>query len=181
MEGIWPSFSLVFIQLTSTERLETWQELTFSEYISDGIQDVSALLPLLGTEQCDKHVGAALENGYIYAAAAPLSIYGSLGIVKTAFTTIFATTTKPFSGGSWLHDVGFGATGSATSMAMMAKDTKRYGAEVNLQRLLKEQNLEDPGLVSDIEWFGWRDTYDGGDGIGISGVRNQVNRRHCAH
>ncbi|KAL0057003.1 hypothetical protein AAF712_016381, partial [Marasmius tenuissimus] len=149
-------------------------ELTFVEYISDGIQDVSSFLPLLGTEQCDKHVGAALENGYIYAAAAPLSIFGSLGIVKTAFTTIFATTTKPFSGGSWLHDVGFAASGSATSMAMLAKGTKRYGAEVNLQRLLKEQNLEDPDLVSDIEWFGWRDTYVGADGVDIAGLALQL-------
>ncbi|KAJ7914654.1 hypothetical protein B0H13DRAFT_2325104 [Mycena leptocephala] len=47
-----------------------------------GIQDISAFLPIIGTEQC--HVGEALEGGYLYAAAAPLSMFGSLGIVKAS-------------------------------------------------------------------------------------------------
>ncbi|KAL0562897.1 hypothetical protein V5O48_019181, partial [Marasmius crinis-equi] len=129
----------------------------FGDTISDGIQDVSALLPLLGTEQCEQHVGAALEKGYLYAAAAPLSIFGSLGIVRAAFATFLATTTRPFYGGTWLDDAGFGSEGSATSMAMITKGTKQYGAEINLQRLLREQHIDDPDLVSDIDWFGWKE------------------------
>ncbi|KAL0571912.1 hypothetical protein V5O48_010043 [Marasmius crinis-equi] len=124
---------------------------SFGDTISSGIQDISALLPLLGTEQCERHVGAALENGYLYASASPLSIFGSLGIVKTAFATFLGTTTSPFNGGSWLHDAGFGTTGSVASMVTIVPGTKRYGAEVRLQQLMKDQHIDDPEMVSDIE------------------------------
>ncbi|KAL0569962.1 hypothetical protein V5O48_011993, partial [Marasmius crinis-equi] len=127
----------------------------FGDTISKGIQDVAALLPLLGTNQCEHHVGAALEKGYIYAAATPLSIFGSLGIVKAAFATLLACTTKVFFGGKWFHHAGFGTTDSVISMATLVRGTKRYGAEVKLQQLLKEQHLDDPELISDIEYFGW--------------------------
>ncbi|KAK1227988.1 hypothetical protein PQX77_008990 [Marasmius sp. AFHP31] len=127
----------------------------FGDTLSGGIQEVSALLPLLGTEQCERHVGTALEKGYLFAAAAPLSIFGSLGIVKTAFATLLGTTTKPFYGGWWLSDAGFGTTGSVSSMVTLVKDTKQYGAEVRLQRLLKEQHIDDLELVKGIERFGW--------------------------
>ncbi|KAK1221959.1 hypothetical protein PQX77_015223 [Marasmius sp. AFHP31] len=128
----------------------------FGDTLSGGIQEVSALLPLLGTEQCERHVGTALEKGYLFAAATPLSIFGSLGIVKTAFATLLATTTRPFYGGRWLSDAGFGTTGSVSSMVTLVKDTKQYGAEVQLQRLLKEQHIDDLELVKGVEWFGWR-------------------------
>ncbi|KAK1230841.1 hypothetical protein PQX77_006059 [Marasmius sp. AFHP31] len=131
------------------------QPINFGDTLSSGIQDVAALLPLLGTEQCERHVGTALDKGYLYAAATPLSIFGSLGIVKTAFSTLVATTTRPFYGGSWLDDAGFGTTGSVSSMVTLVKDTQRYGAEVQLQRLMQEQHIDDPDLVADIEWFGW--------------------------
>ena len=132
------------------------QPNTFGDTLSSGIQDVAALLPLLGTEQCERHVGTALEKGYLYAAATPLSIFGSLGIVKTAFSTLLATTTRPFYGGSWLNDAGFGTTGSVSSMVTLMQGTQQYGAEVQLQRLMKEQHIDDPELVDDIEWFGWQ-------------------------
>ncbi|KAL0068387.1 hypothetical protein AAF712_004465 [Marasmius tenuissimus] len=127
----------------------------FGDTLSSGIQDVAALLPLLGTEQCERHVGTALEKGYLYAAATPLSIFGSLGIVKTAFSTLLATTTQPFYGSSWLDDAGFDTAGSVSSMATLVKGTQQYGAEVQLQRLMKEQHIDDPDLITDIEWFGW--------------------------
>ncbi|KAG7086757.1 hypothetical protein E1B28_002689 [Marasmius oreades] len=132
------------------------QPTNFGETISNGIQDVAALLPLLGTEQCERHVGTALEKGYLYAAATPLSIFGSLGIVRTAFSTLLATTTRPFYGGSWLNDAGFGTSGSVSSMVTLVKDTQQYGAEVQLQRLMREQHIDDPELVAEIEWHGWR-------------------------
>ncbi|KAK1230260.1 hypothetical protein PQX77_006656 [Marasmius sp. AFHP31] len=128
----------------------------FGDTLSGGIQEVSALLPLLGTEQCERHVGTALDKGWLFAAAAPLSIFGSLGIVKTAFATLLATMTRPFYGGRWLSDAGFGTTGSVSSMVTLVKDTKQYGAEVRLQRLLKEQHIDDPELVRSVERFGWR-------------------------
>ncbi|KAK1225501.1 hypothetical protein PQX77_011559 [Marasmius sp. AFHP31] len=131
------------------------QPTNFGDTLSSGIQDVAALLPLLGTEQCERHVGTALEKGYIYAAATPLSIFGSLGIVKTAFATLIATTTRPFYGGDWLDDAGFGTSGSVSSMVTLVKDTQQYGAEVQLKRLMEEQHIDDPDLIADIGWFGW--------------------------
>ncbi|KAF9487843.1 hypothetical protein BDN71DRAFT_576037 [Pleurotus eryngii] len=35
---------------------------TFGGTVTDGIQDVTALFPLLGTEQCEEHVGSALPG-----------------------------------------------------------------------------------------------------------------------
>ncbi|KAJ8079674.1 hypothetical protein PM082_011261 [Marasmius tenuissimus] len=145
----------------------------FGDTLSDGIQEVSALLPLLGTEQCERHVGTALEKGYLYAAATPLSIFGSLGIVKTAFSTVLATTTRPFYGGSWLDDAGFGTTGSVSSMVALVKGTRQYGAEVQLQRLMKEQHIDDPEMVAEIEWFGWNK--NAANGSSLLSVRAQ----HC--
>ena len=46
--------------------------------LTGGIQDISGILPLLGTEQCSVQVSSALTQGYLYAAAAPMSIFGSL-------------------------------------------------------------------------------------------------------
>ncbi|KAL0068389.1 hypothetical protein AAF712_004467 [Marasmius tenuissimus] len=146
------------------------QPPNFVDTLSGGIQEVSALLPLLGTEQCERHVGTALDKGYLFAAATPLSIFGSLGIVKTAFATLLATTTKPFYGGRWLSDAGFGTTGSVSSMATLVNDTKQYGAEVQLHRLMKEQHIDNPELVKSIEWFGWRrkNTTDGAGSAGLA-------------
>ncbi|KAK1217659.1 hypothetical protein PQX77_019685 [Marasmius sp. AFHP31] len=132
------------------------EQPSFGDTLSGGIQEVSALLPLLGTEQCEQHVGTALDKGWLFAAAAPLSIFGSLGIVKTAFATLLATTTGPFYGGRWLSDAGFSTTGSVSSMVTLVKGTKQYGAEAQLQQLLKEQHIDDPELVKEIDWFGWR-------------------------
>jgi hypothetical protein len=59
---------------------------TFGQTVSGGIQDISAVLSLLGTQQCELHVGSALRGGgrggYLYAAITPISIFGSLGVAK---------------------------------------------------------------------------------------------------
>ncbi|KAK1235835.1 hypothetical protein PQX77_000925 [Marasmius sp. AFHP31] len=124
--------------------------------ISTGIQNIAAILPLLGTDQCEQHVGEALLNGYLYAAATPLSIFGSLGVVKVSFATLLATTTKVFNGGSWLHDAGFGTTGLVASMITLQRGTKQYGAEVHLERLMKEEHIGDPEIIKHIDWSGWK-------------------------
>ncbi|KAK7051674.1 hypothetical protein VNI00_004653 [Paramarasmius palmivorus] len=125
--------------------------------LAGGIQDVSALLPLLGTEQVERHVGSALEKGYLYAAASNLSLFGSLGSAKAAFATCVGTIThRRFYGGQWLDDAGFGTAGSVTSMVTIDKDTGLYGAEAKLKLLLEEQHIDDPNLVSGFEWSGWR-------------------------
>jgi hypothetical protein len=58
--------------------------------ITGGIQDIAAILPLLGTEQCSVQVSSALTQGYLYAAATPMSIFGSLGVVIAGFKTLIA-------------------------------------------------------------------------------------------
>ncbi|KAF9259889.1 hypothetical protein L218DRAFT_629698 [Marasmius fiardii PR-910] len=130
---------------------------TFGGTISDGIQDISAILPLLGTEQCERHVGTALDKGFLYAAATPLSVFGSLGIVKSAFATFSATITHSFYGGKWLDDAGFSTIGSVSSMITIApgQDTKKYGAEIALEKLLQDQHIDNLELVSDIEFSSW--------------------------
>ncbi|KAL0059381.1 hypothetical protein AAF712_013892 [Marasmius tenuissimus] len=132
------------------------QTQNFGDTISSGIQDIAALLPLLGTEQCERHVGEALQKGYLYAAATPLSVFGSLGVVKTSFATFLATTTKLFYGGGWLHNAGFATTGSVASMVTLAPGTRRYSAEIQLERLMQEQHVDNPEMISSIEWFGWK-------------------------
>ncbi|KAJ7046238.1 hypothetical protein C8F04DRAFT_342362 [Mycena alexandri] len=79
-----------------------------------GIQDISAFLPIIGTDQCERHVGEALEGGYLYAAAAPLSMFGSLGIVKASTAILVAS----FSPGSaqMLVNAGFKLEGSVAAM-----------------------------------------------------------------
>jgi hypothetical protein len=77
-----------------------------------GIQDVSALLPLLGTEQCEKLVTSALQRGFLYAAAAPMSIFGSIGIVKAGFVVLWASIdSQRFTGPISLRNAGFVAPG----------------------------------------------------------------------
>ena len=57
---------------------------------SSGIQDIAGILPLLGTEQCSIHVSSALTRGCLYAASAPMSIFGK------------------FRGGQrWIQDIGW--------------------------------------------------------------------------
>ena len=58
--------------------------------LTGGIQDVAAILPLLGTEQCSDQVSSALSRGYLYAASTPMSIFGSLGLVFAGFKTLVA-------------------------------------------------------------------------------------------
>ncbi|KAL0060358.1 hypothetical protein AAF712_012863 [Marasmius tenuissimus] len=128
----------------------------FGDTISNGIQDIAALLPLLGTEQSERHVGEALQNGYLYAAATPLSLFGSLGIVKVSFATLLATMTRLIYGGNWLNDAGFGTTGSVASMVTLERGTKRYGAEIQLERLIEEKHIDNPNMIKNIEWFGWK-------------------------
>ncbi|KAI3620745.1 hypothetical protein WG66_002416 [Moniliophthora roreri] len=124
---------------------------SFGNTLSSGIQDVAALLPLLGTEQVERHIGSSLEKGYLYSAAATLSLFGSLGAVKVAFATCVATITYPFYGGRWLDDAGFSTPGSVSSMVTIDKETGRYGAELRVQKLLEDQHIDDLNLVKGFE------------------------------
>ncbi|KAJ7307036.1 hypothetical protein DFH08DRAFT_658336, partial [Mycena albidolilacea] len=116
---------------------------SFGTTISSGIQDLSAILSLFGTEECEVHVGSALRGegrgGFLYAAITPLSIFGSLGPAKAAFTILLVSV--PFIGANTLQQMGFGAKGDVMSLTMPVEDGKRYGAESRLLALLNRHYL----------------------------------------
>jgi len=112
--------------------------------LSTGIQDIAALLPLLGTEQCEDHVSSALTKGYLYIAATPLSIFGSLGIARAGFKTLVASLAVAkwnFIGARKLANMGFEPKGTNLSLIMMTEDD-RYLVENRVDSLLKELHID---------------------------------------
>ncbi|KAJ7481851.1 hypothetical protein FB451DRAFT_982435, partial [Mycena latifolia] len=79
-----------------------------------GIQDISAFLSIIGTDQCERHVGEALEGGFLYAAATPISMFGSLGIAEAAAAILGASISSQFA--RMLADSGFKLEGSVAAM-----------------------------------------------------------------
>ncbi|KIJ50388.1 hypothetical protein M422DRAFT_142928, partial [Sphaerobolus stellatus SS14] len=80
--------------------------------LTGGIQDISALLLLLSTEQCEEHrnIAAGLSKGFLYSAASPLSIFGRLGIARAGLKILVASITIPkwnFNGARKLKYSGF--------------------------------------------------------------------------
>lgn len=127
---------------------------SFSRTIIGGIQDLSAFLPLLGTEQCEEHVSSALTNGYLYAAASPMSLFGSLGLVRAGFKTLLASINfsirgKTFNGATSLSNMGFHPQGENLSLIMADPEKKgRYVVESRLDTLLEELHLDETRIVN---------------------------------
>jgi hypothetical protein len=120
-------------------------EITFGATITGGIQDVAGLLPLLGTEQCEEHIGSALTGGYLYAAATPMSIFGSLGMARAGFKTLIACISgRTWSGATILANMGFKPKGTNFSLVMIDKDDKdgRHLAKTRLDELVKELHID---------------------------------------
>lgn len=119
---------------------------TIGSTLTSGIQDISALLPLLGTEQCEDHISSGLTKGYLYPAAAPMSIFGTLGTARAGFKTLVASISIPkwdIIGAQTLADAGFGPRGTNLPLIMVDKeDKKQYLAEKELDTLLKELHIE---------------------------------------
>ena len=112
--------------------------------LTSGVQDISALLPLLGTEQCEDMVGSALTGGYLYIAATSFSLFGCLGIVRAAFKVLIANITfkAKFIGAKKLHSAGF-KPASDSVLSMILLDEKRYLAETKLESMLKDLHIDD--------------------------------------
>ena len=86
--------------------------------LTGGIQNVAAILPLLSTEQCSVQVSSALTRGYLYAAASPMSIFGSLGVVRVTagFKTLLACfSVRDIEGAKILGNIGFEPQGENIS------------------------------------------------------------------
>ena len=118
--------------------------------LTGGIQDIAAILPLLGTEQCSDQVSSALTRGYLYAAATPMSIFGSLGVVSAGFKTLVACFSfRGIEGAKILGNMGFGPQGENLSLIMVeagkageGKNTGRYVIETRMDKLIKELNID---------------------------------------
>ena len=122
---------------------------TFSGTLTGGVQDVSALLPLLGTEQCEEHVSSALTNGYLYAAASPMSLFGSLGLARAGFKTLLASVNFSirkwnFNGAMILSNMGLRPEGENLSLIMADTENKgHYVVESRLDTWLEELHLDE--------------------------------------
>ncbi|KAJ6591277.1 hypothetical protein DFH09DRAFT_1420394, partial [Mycena vulgaris] len=141
-----------------------------------GIQDISAFLPIIGTNQCEKYVGEALEGGFLYAAATPLSMFGSLGIVKASAAILVASISPRVA--QMLANSGFKLEGSVAAMLGTAPapkgtdgkvnkdpgkinltdDVPRYLAARKFQDLLDDQHINKSQLkiVFDYSKWNWR-------------------------
>ncbi|KAJ6597802.1 hypothetical protein DFH09DRAFT_972376 [Mycena vulgaris] len=124
-----------------------------------GIQDVSGFLPLLGTEQCEVHVSSALERGFFYAAGAPMSIFGSLGIIKAGFTTLWVSLDiSPWlRGPRQLRNAGFFPKGVMGKLAYaLDTDESIYVAEAQMRSILNRYQTLDVELnLLCWPWLRW--------------------------
>ena len=119
----------------------------FGSTLTNGVQSIAAILPLLGTEQCSIHVSSALTRGYLYAAAAPMSIFGSLGVVSAGFKTMVACFSfGGFEGADLLENMGFEPQGENLSLIMFeggkGKSKGRYIIENRIDALIDELSID---------------------------------------
>ena len=115
--------------------------------LSGGIQDIAGILPLLGTEQCAIHVSSALTRGYVYAASAPMSIFGSLGVVSAGFKTLVSCFSYgDIEGAKILGNMGFEPEGGNLSLIMVesgkGENKGRYIIEKRIDELIEELNVD---------------------------------------
>ncbi|KAJ7679260.1 hypothetical protein DFH06DRAFT_1078727 [Mycena polygramma] len=122
-----------------------------------GIQDISALLPLLGTDQCERHISDALDGGFCYVAATPLSIFGSLGIVKAGFSVLWASVDVPFfRGPKLMRNAGFEASGMIKQITYASdEDDSVYIAEAKLRTILDQCTVKRSRLYLSWRWLRW--------------------------
>ena len=115
--------------------------------LTGGIQDIAAILPLLGTEQCSDQVSSALTRGYLYAAATPMSIFGSLGMVTAELKTLVSCfSLGGIEGAKILGNMGFEPEGENLSLIMVeagkGKNIGRYIIETRMEELIKEFSID---------------------------------------
>src|SRR3984893_3652218 len=135
--------------------------ISFGATITGGVQNIAGLLPLLGTQQCEEHIGSALTKGYLYAAATPMSIFGSLGVARAGFKTLIACTSgRTWSGAKILANMGFEPKGINLSLVMIDTDDKdgRHLAETRLDELLKELHIDKSRLTVSHKCTRWNVT-----------------------
>ena len=120
--------------------------------LTGGIQDIAAFLPLLGTEQCAEQVSSSLTRGYLYAAATPMSIFGSLGMVSAGYKTLAACFTfREFEGAKILGNMGFEPQGENLSLIMVevgkGNNAGHYIIETRMDELIEELNIDTNRII----------------------------------
>ena len=120
--------------------------------LTGGIQDIAAFLPLLGTEQCSIHVSSALTRGYLYAASAPMSIFGSLGVVSAGFQTLVGCFSfGGIEGARILGNMGFEQEGENLSLIMVEggeeENKGHYIIENRLDALIEELDVDKNRII----------------------------------
>lgn len=124
--------------------------------LTTGIQNLAALIPILSTELCAKHVPKALQKGLLYAAAAPMTIFGSLGIAKAGFIALVASIDYPyFHGPTLLKNAGFHPSGMG-KLFLHVKHNKHhlYKAEDKLRTILNKKKVTEV-KVNIWSWDFW--------------------------
>ncbi|KAJ7167545.1 hypothetical protein C8R46DRAFT_898823, partial [Mycena filopes] len=126
--------------------------------------DISAFLPILGTDQCERHVGEALSRGFLYAAATPLSLFGCLGIVKAGAAILFSSISPQIA--QMFVDAGFklegsiaamiGRTAQRASTTLVAEQNRiQYLAGQRLLELLEEQHIDKSKAQLSFHYYDW--------------------------
>ncbi|KAF8803124.1 hypothetical protein BYT27DRAFT_7054962, partial [Phlegmacium glaucopus] len=116
-------------------------------FLTGGIQIFSAILLLFATEQCEVQVSSALSRGLIHIAVAPMSIFGTLGIVSVGYKTLVACISFwDIEGAKLLSDVGFEPKGENLSLIMVetgkGRSQRRYIIEARMDELIQELNID---------------------------------------
>ena len=109
--------------------------------LTGSIQDVSDLLPLLGTEQCEDHASSALTKGYLYAAVMPMARAGIKTFIASLNFSIFGL---HIHGARMLSNMGFRPQGTNLPLVMADESDKdmRHLVETQPDKLLKELHVD---------------------------------------
>jgi hypothetical protein len=122
--------------------------------LTGGIQNLAPLIPLLGTGQCEDHASSALTKGYLYVAATPMSLFGSLGLARAGFKTFIAS--LDFSIFNWnvrgalmLSNMGFRPVGTNLSLIMLDENNKdkHHLVETRLDELLEDLHVDETKIT----------------------------------
>ena len=122
--------------------------------LTGGIQNIAALLPLLGTGQCEDHASSALTKGYLYVAATPMSLFGSLGLARAGLKTFvagldFSIFNLNVHGALMLSNMGFRPVGTNLSLIMVDENNKgkHHLVETRLDELLEALHVDETKIT----------------------------------
>jgi hypothetical protein len=122
--------------------------VSYGTTLSGGIQDVSAIAGLLGTEACAQHALNCFTGGYLYVASQPWSMLGSLGAVKAALYVVCPQ--------KWLRKAGFTECGKLLHI-MVDDDDKKKDVKLDLSECMIDEGRmpSKAELVIDKELKKW--------------------------